>query len=145
MEDLVIALHDHIRWSVQDRMMSTEELHQSFPEVDRFARLTPDKCHACHTSFLGREDYLSRTTPNPGIVESGNQIIEYRSCQCGEPLIMVTSCKREHSVFGMECRAYFNVCVERLIEEFQFTRDDATHLTRIIFQQVFESTVQSVA
>jgi len=111
--------------------------------VDLYASTFPKKCNNCHKVYQDRNAYMAETLPlNPKHVDSGTiedqgRIIEYRNCHCGSSLVIVTPCRRDLTPFGIQCRDYFDMCVERFIEESQIPPEEAIGLTRVIFREVF--------
>lgn len=139
MEDVVKTLEIYTEYALNH----SGWLEYSVRGVDFYASTFPKKCNTCERVYQDRNDYLQNTLPlNPRHVESGTiedqgRIIEYRNCHCGSSLVIVTPCRRDLSPFGQQCRAYFDICVARFIEESNFTPSEAINLTRIIFREVF--------
>ena len=139
LEDLVMSLEYHVEDAIAKKLISAPDLFRNVPNGDRLAQHYPKNCHSCQQIFTSREHYISVTEKSDREQEPG-QSIEYRQCRCGSPLVQVIpNTRRDSNAFGMECRAYFDICVEKLIREQGFQRSEAKDLTRIIFQQVFES------
>ncbi|SMF62051.1 hypothetical protein [Pseudobacteriovorax antillogorgiicola] len=145
LEDLVMSLEHHVYHALEKNHVSPSELFYSLPNYDRFSNQFPKACHSCQKPFHSRDHYLKHTEPGEKPIEDGEQAVEYRICECGSPIILVAACRRDNNPFGMECRAYFDICVERLVSEQGFVRKEAEDLTRIIFQQVFEGVEQKVS
>jgi hypothetical protein len=112
-------------------------------KIDLYASSFPKKCNMCGLVYQTREQYLQQTVPlNPdhtasGTIEDEGRVIEYRNCNCGSSLVIVTPCRRDTSPFGIQCRNFFDICVEKLIEESHLTPQEAMSLTRVMFREVF--------
>ncbi|MFW7379056.1 MAG: hypothetical protein ACOH5I_09645 [Oligoflexus sp.] len=139
MEDVVKTLEVY----TEEALSRPGWLEYSVRGIDIYASTFPKKCNNCEKVYMDRQEYLDRTAAlNPqhtdsGTIEDQGRIIEYRNCDCGSSLVIVTPCRRDVTPFGMQCREYFDLCVERFMEESQIPPDQAIVLTRVIFREVF--------
>lgn len=139
MEDVIKTLEYH-----------TEQAFQQIDAVDFDKRLRgfyskafPKKCNTCNELYPSREVYLDKTEAlNPRHMEYGTvvdygRIIEYRNCQCGSTLVIVTDCRRGLAFSGIHFRNYFDDCVIRLSRESNMPKEAAVTLARLIFREVY--------
>ncbi len=149
MESLIANLENQINLAVKRQAIPKSDLNQMYTDDATFQNHFPKVCRACGTEYKNREQYIALTTKTRSTAESSvrnhnRNAIEHRDCLCGNTLILVGECRRDTSNFGIECRAYFDICVQRLMHDNGFSQKDAEELSRVIFRSVLSQASETV-
>lgn len=142
MERLVTNLEHQLLLAVKREAVGPSQLKKMYVDEEESYHFSfPKQCRACGAVYETHSEYLTKTTKSvisnePIVMHNHSHAVEYRDCLCGNTLMLTGECRRDSSPFGVECRAYFDVCVQRLINENGFSLKDAEALSRVIFRSV---------
>lgn len=119
------------------------ELASATTEIDKdldrlYADKFPKKCNTCGRVYRTRAEYMKMTrelrAAGTFFDEHEREVQEYRDCECGSSLLVLTSNRRDDSPFGRRRRKMFDVWLVRLAQNTGKSSDELAPLLRQVFR-----------
>lgn len=103
----------------------------------------PKECSNCGRRYSNYQQYKRSThevksaDSETGVIAEQGRVLDFRNCSCGSTLVVVRPCRRDSSEFGLQCRDYFEVCIEGLLQQTDLPADQLRRFLRMAFREVF--------